>query len=191
MSTPLPPISAVPRPVRAEHVVMAGSVLALVVLVVLPLTFMVWGSVTGDGGLTLAHFRDALSSRLYVQALLNSLVLGAATAVLSVAVGLPLGNRLRESLQPEGRPGMPGLTFDVFSMAGLILVTVPHTFPFVYLLAASALESVKAGALGPVAALAIVTMLIVTAAIALATRLGRGKAGRQGIPPTEHAAVSQ
>jgi len=37
---------------------------------------------------------------------------------------------------------MPALTFDVFSMAGLILVTVPHTFPFVYLLAASALESV-------------------------------------------------
>jgi len=38
--------------------------------------------------------------------------------------------------------GMPALTFDVFSMAGLILVTVPHTFPFVYLLAASALETV-------------------------------------------------
>jgi len=33
---------------------------------------------------------------------------------------------------------IPALTFDVFSMAGLILVTVPHTFPFVYLLAASA-----------------------------------------------------
>ena len=41
-------------------------------------------------------------------------------------------------------PGIPALTFDVFSMAGLILVTVPHTFPFVYLLAASALESVDA-----------------------------------------------
>jgi iron(III) transport system permease protein len=40
--------------------------------------------------------------------------------------------------------GTPALTFDVFSMAGLILVTVPHTFPFVYLLAASALESVDA-----------------------------------------------
>src|SRR5207245_4255702 len=36
----------------------------------------------------------------------------------------------------------PALTFDVFSMAGLILVTVPNTFPFVYLLAASALETV-------------------------------------------------
>jgi iron(III) transport system permease protein len=40
--------------------------------------------------------------------------------------------------------GMPGLGFNVFSMSGLVLVTVIHTFPFVYLLAASALESVDA-----------------------------------------------
>ena len=71
MSTPLPTIPAAPRLVRAEHVVMATTVLALVVLVVLPLAFLVAGSVTADGGLTLAHFRDALSSRLYVQALRN------------------------------------------------------------------------------------------------------------------------
>ena len=40
--------------------------------------------------------------------------------------------------------GVPALTFNVFSMSGLVLVTVLHTFPFVYLLAASALESVDA-----------------------------------------------
>ena len=40
--------------------------------------------------------------------------------------------------------GAPALTFNVFSMSGLVLVTVLHTFPFVYLLAASALESVDA-----------------------------------------------
>jgi len=40
--------------------------------------------------------------------------------------------------------GLDALTFNVFSMAGLVLVTVPHTFPFVYLLTASALESVDA-----------------------------------------------
>lgn len=40
--------------------------------------------------------------------------------------------------------GLPGLTFNVFSMAGLVLVTVLHTFPFVFLLASSALESVDA-----------------------------------------------
>jgi iron(III) transport system permease protein len=40
--------------------------------------------------------------------------------------------------------GMPALTFNIFSMSGLVLVTVLHTFPFVFLLARSALESVDA-----------------------------------------------
>lgn len=40
--------------------------------------------------------------------------------------------------------GLPGLTFNVFSMAGLVLVTVMHTFPFIFLLARSALQSVDA-----------------------------------------------
>jgi iron(III) transport system permease protein len=183
MSTPVQAFPAMPRLVRVEHVVMAGAALALVVLVALPLAFLVGGSLTGDDGFTLAHFRDAVSSRLYVQALRNSLVLGTATAALSVAVGLPLAWAVSRTNVPAKRfihltaivsyltppfltaiafvnlwspraglvnrfvrdvLGMPALTFDVFSMAGLILVTVPHTFPFVYLLAASALESVDA-----------------------------------------------
>jgi iron(III) transport system permease protein len=162
---------------------MAASVLALAVLVVLPLAFLVVGSVTDDGQLTTAHFREALSSRLYVAALRNSLILGFSTALLSVAVGLPLAWAVSRTNVPAKRfihltavvsyltppfltaiafvnlfspraglvnryvrdvLGMPSLTFDVFSMAGLILVTVPHTFPFVYLLAASALQSVDA-----------------------------------------------
>ena len=40
--------------------------------------------------------------------------------------------------------GLPWLTFNIFSMPGLVLVTVMHTFPFVYLLASSALHSVDA-----------------------------------------------
>jgi iron(III) transport system permease protein len=168
---------------KSEHVVLAVAAIALLVLVVLPLASLVWSSVTDEGRPTLAHFRAALSHRLYVQALWNSLVLGAWTAALSIAIGLPMawavgrtdvpGKRLihltavvsyitppyltaiafvylfspnagllnrfaREAL------GAPALTFNIFSMAGLVLVTVLHTFPFVYLLAASALESVDA-----------------------------------------------
>src|SRR6185312_5498521 len=40
--------------------------------------------------------------------------------------------------------GADWLTFNIFSMKGMVLVTVLHTFPFVYLLAASALQSVDA-----------------------------------------------
>jgi iron(III) transport system permease protein len=39
---------------------------------------------------------------------------------------------------------LPWLTFNVFSMAGLVAVTVLHTFPFVYLLASTALQGIDA-----------------------------------------------
>src|SRR5688500_13860802 len=174
---------AIRSPVRAERGVMAGAALALLVLVVLPLGFLVWGSLSSDGRLTFEHFREALSSRLYVGALRNSLVLGLWTAVLSISIGLPLAWAVSRTNTPAKRfihltavvsyvtppfltaiafvnlfspnaglvnrflrdvAGLPALTFNVFSMSGLVLVTVIHTFPFVYLLAASALESVDA-----------------------------------------------
>jgi iron(III) transport system permease protein len=164
-------------------VVLAVAAVALLVLVVLPLASLVWGSVSDEGGLTLQHFREALGRRLYLQALWNSLILGAWTAVLSVAIGLPMawavgrtnipakgfvhGTALVSYITPPYLTaiafvnlfgpnaglvnrfvreilGLPALTLNIFSMTGLVLVTVIHTFPFVYLLAASALESVDA-----------------------------------------------
>jgi iron(III) transport system permease protein len=169
------------RHIRLEHVVTAGAILALVVLIVLPLLSLLFSSVAGSGGFTLDYFARALSSRLYSQALINSLVLGAWTGLLSVVIGVPLAwavsrtdlpgkgfVRLTASLAYISPPfliaiayvnlfspnagiinvflrdalGLPAFTFNIFSMAGLVLVTVPHTFPFVYLLAVSALQSV-------------------------------------------------
>jgi iron(III) transport system permease protein len=171
------------RKIRAEHLAMAGALLAIVVLVVLPLAFLLWGSVIADGRPTLGHFREALGSRLYVVALRNSLVLGLWTAALSVAIGVPLAWAVSRTNAPARRfvhltavisylsppfltaiafvnlfgpnaglvnrfvrdvLGLPALTFNIFSMSGLVLVTVLHTFPFVSLLVSSALESVDA-----------------------------------------------
>jgi len=168
---------------RLETCVMGAAVVALIVLVVLPLLFLLVGSVRGEGGLSLEHFTEALSGRLYVQALVNSLVLGAWTGLFSVAIGLPMAwavsrtnvpfptlFRATATLSYLSPPfltaiayvnlfspnaglvnvflrdvlGAPWLTFNVFSMAGLVLVTVLHTFPFVFLLASSALQSVDA-----------------------------------------------
>jgi iron(III) transport system permease protein len=164
-------------------VVLGVGAVALLVLVVLPLASLVWSSVTDEGRVTLGNFRAALSQRLYVQALRNSLILGTWTAVLSVAIGLPMAWAVGRTNVPAKKlihltavvayitppyltaiafvylfspnAGLlnrfarealaaPALTFNVFSMSGLVLVTVLHTFPFVYLLAASALESVDA-----------------------------------------------
>jgi iron(III) transport system permease protein len=166
-----------------EHVVTGGSILAIVVLVVLPLAALLLGSVIADGRFTLGHFAEALADRLFVEALRNSLVLGVWTAVLSVVVGLPLAWAVSRTNAPAKRfvhltvvvsyitppyltaiafldlfgpgaglvnrfvrdvLGLPALTFDVRSMTGLVLVTVLHTFPFVYFLAASALEALDA-----------------------------------------------
>jgi iron(III) transport system permease protein len=162
---------------------MGGAVAALVILVVLPLMSLLFGSMRGEDGLSLEHFAEVLTGRLYVTALKNSLMLGAWTSLFSTIIGLTLAwavsrtdvpakplLQLTATLSYLSPPfltaiaftylfspnaglinvlmrdvvGLPWLTFNIFSMPGLVLVTVMHTFPFVYLLAASALQSVDA-----------------------------------------------
>ncbi len=168
---------------RLEQIVMAAAVVALAFLVVFPLLTLLVSSLRGEEEFTFEHFVDALTGRLYVQALLNSLILGAWTALFSILIGVPLAWAVSRTNVPGKRlihltanlsylsppfliaiafvslfspnaglintffrdvAGLPWLTFNVFSMAGLVLVTVLHTFPFVYLLASSALQSVDA-----------------------------------------------
>ena len=168
---------------RLEHFVMGGAIIALIVLVVLPLLSLLWGSIRGEHGLSFEHFEEVFSGRLYVQALKNSLILGAWTGLFSMIIGLALAwavartdvpfkplIQVTASLSYLSPPfltaiafvylfspnaglinvvirdvlGLPFLTFNVFSMTGLVIVTVLHTFPFVYLLASSALLSVDA-----------------------------------------------
>src|SRR5712671_5565440 len=174
---------AQPRRVRLEHIVMGGAILSLIVLVVLPLLFLLVGSLTGEQGMSLDHFGEVLTGRLYVNALKNSLILGAWTGLFSLLIGLVLAFAVSRTDVPCKRfiqatatlsyllppfltaiaftylfspnaglinvlmrdvLGLPWLTFNIFSMTGLVIVTVMHTFPFVYLLASSALQSVDA-----------------------------------------------
>jgi iron(III) transport system permease protein len=187
MSTQAIPISVSPAGfrtrLRLEHFVMGGAIVSLIILVVLPLGSLLLGSVRGEHGLSLEHFSEVMSGRLYVQALKNSLILGAWTGLFSLLIGLLLAWAVSRTDVPAKRLiqitaslsylsppfltaiafvylfspnagilnvlfrdvlGMPFLTFNVFSMTGLVLVTVLHTFPFVYLLASSALQSVDA-----------------------------------------------
>jgi iron(III) transport system permease protein len=172
-----------PGRLRLEHFVMGGAILSLVVLVVLPLLFLLVGSLKGEQGMSLDHFSEVLSGRLYVNALKNSLILGAWTGLFSLLIGLLLAWAVSRTDVPCKRfiqatatlsyllppfltaiaftylfspnsglinvlmrdvLGLPWLTFNIFSMTGLVIVTVMHTFPFVYLLASSALQSVDA-----------------------------------------------
>ncbi len=83
-------IKAPRQRLRLEHVVMGGAVVCLIVLVVLPLLSLLVGSVRGPEGLSLDHFAEVLSGRLYVQALRNSLILGAWTGLFSMIITLAL-----------------------------------------------------------------------------------------------------
>jgi iron(III) transport system permease protein len=169
---------------KLEFWVETAALIALIVLIVLPLLSLLWGSVAADEGPTLGYFAHVFSARIYTQALLNSLVLGGWTALLSVAIGVPLAWAVARTDIPAApfvkltatlaylsppfllaiayvnlfspragvintflRHMIPGHapTFNIFSMPGLVLVTVPHTFPFVYFLTASALSSLDAG----------------------------------------------
>src|SRR5215813_6892213 len=171
------------RRFRLEHVVMAGAIGSRIVRVVLPLLWLFYGSLKGEEGLSFSHFGEVLSGRLYVNALLNSLILGAWTGLFSLVIGLILAWAVSRTDVPGKRfihatatlsyllppfltaiaftylfspnaglinvlmrdvLGVPWLTFNIFTMTGLVIVTVMHTFPFVYLLAASALQSVDA-----------------------------------------------
>lgn len=166
-----------------EHIVMGAAIVALFFLVVLPLCFLLVGSVWSDGRFTLEYFAEALSGRLYLQALLNSLVLGAWTGLFSLLLGLPMAWAVARTNVPgkglialtanlsylsppfltaiafvnlfspnaglvnaffRDVVGIPWLGFNIFSMPGLVLVTVLHTFPYVFLLSSSALQSVDA-----------------------------------------------
>jgi iron(III) transport system permease protein len=170
------------RRIRLEHLVMAAAVLCLIVLIVLPVLFLLVGSLKSDEGLTFEFLGKAITGRIYLQALLNSLVLGSFTGLFSVLIGVPLAwavSRTNVPAKPLIRAtatlsylsppfltaiafvnlfspnsglinillrdiGLSWMTFNIFSMKGMVLVTVLHTFPFVYLLAASALQSFDA-----------------------------------------------
>ena len=155
-----------------ENLIMGAAVAAVVVLIVLPLCALLLGSVLAEGGLSVAHFQEAFSSRLYTTPLLNSLILGAWTGLFSILVGVPLAWAVSRTNVPgkalikatatlsylsppfltaiafvnlfspnagliniflRDVVGAPALTFNIFTMGGLVLVTVLHTFPFVYL----------------------------------------------------------
>jgi iron(III) transport system permease protein len=166
----------------ADRIVMAVATVALLVLVVYPAFFLVWGSLSQDGTLTLEHFRRAFSSSLYYNALLNTVYLGVGVALLSVLWGLPVAWAVSRTNMPakglvRALVGISYITppflssiayvvllapnagafnqvfksigfergpFNAFTLPTMIFVTSLHTFPFVFLLASSALESIDA-----------------------------------------------
>jgi iron(III) transport system permease protein len=70
--------------------VWAAVVLALVFLMALPLGWLVWMSVAGAGGPTLAHYAGVVQNPALLKALWNTVVLSFWVGLASIAVGAPL-----------------------------------------------------------------------------------------------------
>jgi iron(III) transport system permease protein len=66
------------------------AALVLVVLMALPLGWLGWLSVSGEGGATLAHYRAVLGDAAMQKALWHTLVLAFWVGLVSVAIGAPL-----------------------------------------------------------------------------------------------------
>jgi iron(III) transport system permease protein len=89
---------------------------ALLVLVVNPLARLLWVSLhASGGGLTLEHYVTAFSRWRYVQALLNSLILGLSVGVLCTVFGVPMAWGV-------SRTDMPGKALVWIAVLGTFIV---------------------------------------------------------------------
>ncbi|MHB0870538.1 MAG: ABC transporter permease [Chloroflexota bacterium] len=116
-----------------EGLVLGGTALLLMVLVVYPLLFLLYGSITKNGSLSLENFATAFSSRTYYSALMNSVLLGLGCAVVAVVVGAPMAWAV-------GRTNMPAK--GVVRMLAYISYMTP---PFLTAIAYVSLLSPNAG----------------------------------------------
>jgi iron(III) transport system permease protein len=144
-----------------DRLVMAGAVLILLVLVVYPSLYLVWGSVNNNGAFTLEYFRRAFTSPLYYNALLNTVYLGLGVAALSVLWGLPIAWAVSRTNMPA-----KGL---VRALVGVSFVAPPFlsSIAYVVLLAPNAgavnqLFKLVGFANGPFNAFTLPTMIFVT-----------------------------
>lgn len=72
----------------------------VVALVAGPLVALVVSSLSGPGGMTLAHYAAAFAPAIHRGPILNSFVLAASVGVLSVALGLPIAWALARTTMP-------------------------------------------------------------------------------------------
>lgn len=64
---------------------------ALAVVSLVPIALVIWRSLADSGGMSLEHYRTAYGDPVNLQALVNTLVISAATVVFATALAIPLG----------------------------------------------------------------------------------------------------
>lgn len=109
------------------------TVTAIVLLygVIYPNLIIITTSLQQGGDWTLANYRDALSQRSILEAMLNSIVLSVGTVVLCAGVGVPLAFLFERYTFPGRR------VFSVLAALPLVLPPLVGTIAFIFLLGES------------------------------------------------------
>ena len=112
-----------------KNVIFILTMLAVLVLIVLPVGSLLIGSMRGETGVSFDNFIEAVSSRLTRQSLINSMILGGWTSLFSVLIGVPLAWAV-------GRANVPGKPM-IYATATLSYLSPPFltAIAFVGLLA--------------------------------------------------------
>jgi len=159
-------------------------VVVLLVLVVNPLARLFWVSLQDpqSGALTLANYLTAFGRWRYVEALLNSLLVGLAVGVLGIMFGVPMAWAVSRTDMPGkglvwaaivgtfivpnylgavawillagpnagwlnrvwmAATGAGAGPFNIYSMAGLVLVIAIYSYPYVFVFTRGALDLVS------------------------------------------------
>ncbi len=105
---------------------LGGAAVILVVMVGLPLAWLVIGSVAGPSGLTFEHYRATLTDPDNYRALVNTLLIGAVAAALSVLIGAPLAWLVARSDVP-GRQG-------IWTLVNVAYATPPFLTAIAYIM---------------------------------------------------------
>lgn len=113
--------------------VLLFTITAIVLLygVVYPNLTVIMTSLQLNGGWTLVNYRDALSQRTILEAMLNSIGLSIGTVVLCAAVGVPLAFLFERYTFPGRR------VFSVLAALPLVLPPLVGTIAFIFLLGES------------------------------------------------------
>jgi iron(III) transport system permease protein len=159
-------------------------VVVLLVLVVNPLGRLFWVSLQDpqSGALTFANYLTAFGRWRYVEALVNSLLIGLAVGVLGIVFGVPMAWALSRTDMPGkglvwaailgtfivpnylgavawillagpnagwlnrvwmAATGAGAGPFNIYSMAGLVLVIAIYSYPYVFVFTRSALDLIS------------------------------------------------
>jgi iron(III) transport system permease protein len=170
--------------VDRSRLIWLSFVVVLLVLVVNPLARLFWVSFQDpqSGALTVANYLTAFGRWRYVEALLNSLVVGLAVGALGILFGVPMAWAVSRTDMPAkglvwaailgtfivpnylgavawillagpnagwlnrvwmAATGAAAGPFNVYSMAGLVLVIAIYSYPYVFVFTRSALDLIS------------------------------------------------